>query len=553
MPYQCIYELSSEDYIGYIFRESVFLRQYVEELPDRCITPVNDKWFIASVKLRETQKRTFEDIRYPFLPRIYGLSDMNAVNATGITTVRDIPNLGFFGRNRYIAIIDTGINWKHRAFINEDNTSKIEVYWDQESNMVYTNADINDALAGKENDIPMDANGHGTFMAGIAGGRLDRENNFSGVAPEAGLIVVRLKQANRFLRDFYYIKDSAPAYSEDDIMRAIAFVSDYANEKRYTVSYVLGMGSSLGSHTGMSPLADVLRDEAEVAGRCVTVSVGNEGNERLHFAGNSKEFNPQKVEIRVGDSEKGFVCELWSFAPEVYSAEIVSPSGQIVGRIPARTQTSTVLSFLFENTIVDVYYQLYESLSGQNLMAIRFANPSPGIWTLNVYGRDINTGRYDIWINNREFLSGDTFFLMSNPYETITNPGNNSECISVTAWNNVNNSIYLGAGRGNNAYGGIKPDFAAPGVSVTGPSNIGNDRYVTRSGTSVAAAFYGGFAALIQEYGIEKGKNPFLRTSEIKNITIAGCTRKQGIVYPDRIWGYGTVNLYNSLEILRLE
>lgn len=550
---QCEFEIFSEDYVGYLFREGVFFRQNIEQLPEQCITPINSKWFIAYVKLKSTDRRTFEDIRYQFLPRIYGLSDLSAAGATGVLAVRDIPSLGFFGAGRYIAIIDTGINWRHEAFINENNTSKIEVMWDQKSNSVYYNEDFNRALKENDNTIPSDDIGHGTFMAGIAAGRTKRESNFTGVAPEARLIVVKLRQARQFLRDFLFIREGAYAYSEDDIMRGVAFVSEYANLNRYTVSYVLGMGTNLGAHTGMSPLGDILGDEAEVAGRCVSLAVGNEGNERLHFAGNILNANPQRVEIRVGEGEKGFVCELWSFAPEVYSVEIISPSGQLINRVPVRTQTSTIYSFLFENTTIEVYYQLYESNSGQNLMAIRFSEPAPGIWTLNVYGRDINTGKYNIWINNRDFLSGETFFISSDPYETITNPANNSQCISVTAYNHKNNTAYINAGRGFNGYGAIKPDFAAPGIAVVGPSNIGRDNYVTRSGTSVATAFYGGFAALIQEYGVRRGENPYFRTSEIKNITISGCTRKEGITYPDRIWGYGSINLYNSIERLRLE
>lgn len=60
------------------------------------------------------------------------------------------------------------------------------------------------------------------------------------------------------------------------------------------------MGSNLGSHAGISPLADYLGDEAERPGHCVTLSVGNEGNERLHFAGHISGDEVQSVEIKVG-------------------------------------------------------------------------------------------------------------------------------------------------------------------------------------------------------------------------------------------------------------
>ena len=259
------------------------------------------------------------------------------------------------------------------------------------------------------------------------------------------------------------------------------------------------------------------------------------------------------MEIRVGEGEEGFICELWSFAPEVYSVEIISPTGQIINRLPARTGRSTVLNFAFENTVIDVYYQLYESLSGQNLAALRFVRPAAGIWVLNVYGRDLTSGRYDIWIMNRQFLSGDTYFISSDPYTTVTNPANMYECISVAACNHRDNSIYYRNGRGYNAYDLIKPDFTAPGVNIRVPSALDSDSYVLADGTSIATGYYAGFAALLQEYGIIRGNLPFLRTAEIKNITISGCTRQDGLEYPNREWGYGAVNLYNSLESLRRE
>lgn len=528
---------ASEEYSEYILREGYFARKSLEPFEDLCITKINDKWAVVSIDIRAVSNLTYEYLQYSILPKLYGLSDMAAVNSTGITAVREQPTLGFYGQNTYIAIIDTGINWRHEAFVNEDGTSKIKILWDQASDTVYDNADINEALKGEIEGVPGDEIGHGTFMAGIAAGKINRSQGFSGVAPLAELLIVKLKPAKKFLRDIFFVKDNVPAYSEVDIMRAVAFISDYADKNGITVSYALGIGTSLGSHGGTSPLADYLSDEAEVPGRCVTIATGNEGNERLHFSGHVTDDTPQRVEIRVGENESGFTCELWSFAPEVYTVEIISPSGQIISRLPSRTGRSSVLSFLFENTIVDVYYQLYERYSGQNMVAMRFEKPAAGIWTLNVYGRDLTSGNYDIWIMNREFLDSDTYFITSDPYVTLTNPSNVLGCIAVSAYDHRDNSIFLKNGRGYNSYGFIKPDFAAPGVDILGPDASTVNGYVRRSGSSVAAAYYSGVAALLQEYGMVRGNVEYFRTSEIKNITIAGCVRSQGGVYPNRQWG----------------
>lgn len=546
----CNDTFASEEYTEFILREGYYTRRSLEPFEDYCIVGINDKWAIASFNIRLTQESTFESLGYSFLPKIYGLSDVTAVNSTGVGAVRQQPFLELYGSGTYIAIIDTGINWRHEAFINRDGTSRIAVMWDQQSNIVYDNSMINAALNGN-GSVPGDDIGHGTYMAGIAAGNIDVNAGFTGAAPYAGLIVVRLQPAKRFLRNFYFVRDDVPAYSETDLMRAVAFVSDYAERNGITVSYAIGMGTSLGSHAGISPLADYLGDEAEKPGRCITLAVGNEGNERLHFAGRITGDGPQSVELRVGRNENGFVCELWSMAPEVYTVELVSPSGQVINRLPSRTGISNVFSFLFENTVVEVYYQLFEKSSGQNVVAMRFDNPAEGIWTINVYGRDLTSGRYDIWIDNRDFVSTDTYFIISDPYETVTNPANVQECIAAASYDHRDNSLYLKNGRGYNSNGIIKPDFAAPGVDILVPDATNPSGYVRRSGSSIAAAFTAGVAALLQEYGNKSGNMLYLTTPVIKNILISGCTRKQGITYPNREWGYGTLNLYNSIDNLR--
>ncbi len=554
MIINCSKEYASEDYIELIFREGALSRRGFSGVEEYCIIPVNQKWSLVSVPIKIIPSATFDVINYSAFPMLYGLSDMGAVSAAGVAAVREQPVLGLYGSQTNIAIIDTGINWRHEAFINADNTTRIKILWDQESNTVFTEQDINAALSGKDIYIPGDDIGHGTFMAGIAAGNTNRRENFSGVAPFAGIIVVRLKQAKKYLKDFYSINEVTPAYSETDLMLAVNFVTEYVEQNRITVSLCVGVGSSLGSHAGTSPLCDMLADEAERTGRCITIASGNEGVERLHFKGHiSDEAVPERVEINVGNKEAGFNCELWSDAPEVYTIEIISPTGQIINRVPSRTQTTTRLNFIFENTTIYIYYRQNEARSGKNLVVMRFKNPAAGIWTLNIYGRNIVFGEYDIWMMNREFLTADTYFLRPAPETTITEPGNTMQCITVSAYDSVNKNLYLNNGRGYTSTGVVKPDFCAPGVNLTGPSAFGTNTYEVRSGTSVAAAFYTGMAALIQEFGLVRNTIPYLQTNAIKNITISGCTRTDGIDYPSPLWGYGTVNIYNSIENLRNE
>lgn len=550
MPKLCNRQNNTEEYIDLIYREGFLSRKNLEVMEEYCIVPINEKWGLVSVPVKNIPEATLEVIGYSSLPAIYGLSDLGAINSTGIATIRVQPVLGLYGSGVYIVIIDTGINWRHKAFVNADGSSRIEVIYDQETGRVYTSQEITAALRGN-GDIPGDEIGHGTFLAGTAGGNINEDENFSGVAPFARFIVVKLRPAGAFLREFYSVKEGAVAYSEADIMEAVAFVENYGEKNGLVLSYCIGVGSNLGSHQGTSPLCDFLEDVAEKPGRCVTVASGNEGIERLHFSGKiSDEAVPERVEINVGENESGFTCELWSDAPEVYTIEIVSPTGQIINRLPARNESSTRLRFVFEETTIFVYYRQFENRSGKNLVVIRFKNPTSGIWSLKVYGRNITTGRYNIWLMNREFLEEETNFLKPDPFITICEPGNTSALITPAAYDYINKNIYIRNGRGFTASGLVKPDFAVPGVNMIGPQNFGVDGYEIRSGSSIAAAFMCGIGALIEEYGIIRNRIPYLRTSDVKNIIIAGCVRQDGIVYPSPIWGYGTVNVYNSIEVM---
>lgn len=537
MDLECKNEHNSEEFVEFIFREGKLARKIISSVGNFCISSINSKWAVLSASMQEASAILSRGTAYAEIPGIYGLSDLSAENASGILAVREQPVLGLKGQGTYIAVIDTGIRWRHEAFINENNTTKIEILWDQESGKIFTSDDINAALRGANIDIPGDEIGHGTFLAGIAAGKSNDKEGFSGVAPYARLIVVKLRQAKNFLRNFYFVKEGAPAYSEVDLMTAVRFVADYVNNKEIPVSLCMGVGTSLGSHSGASPLASMLADEAGKIGTCVTLASGNEGNERLHFHGVVTESQPRRVELKVGENENGIVGAIWSYAPEVYSIEIISPSGQLVRKIPSSSESVSKIDFIFEGTTVYVYYRQYEGLAGSNIIVLRFDKPAAGIWDINVYGRDLINGEFDMWLINREFLAEDTYLIESDPNTTITDPANEVQCIGVSAYNHKDMSIYLKNGRGYNWYNAIKPDFAAPGVQIIGPSSLSNNNYTTRSGTSVAAAFYAGMAALIQEYGIIRGNIPTMRTAEIKNITISGCIRKTGITYPNREWG----------------
>ena len=60
------------------------------------------------------------------------------------------------------------------------------------------------------------------------------------------------------------------------------------------------------------------------------------------------------MEINVERRGKGFVLEIWAKSLDVLSVSIISPTGEIIPRIPARIGSSTQYSFLLENSRIYV-------------------------------------------------------------------------------------------------------------------------------------------------------------------------------------------------------
>ncbi len=137
---------------------------------------------------------------------------------------------------------------------------------------------------------------------------------------------------------------------------------------------------------------------------------------------------------------------------------------------------------------------------------------------------------------------------MPDPYTTITAPGNSPYVITAGAYDAYSKSIYLNSGRGYTRNQQVKPDLCAPGVKVSGPGI--RDSYVQRDGTSVAAALTAGSCALLMEWGQKLPFSRYLSTYEMKNLLIRGAIRNPDLFYPNREWGYGTLDIYQVFRAI---
>ena len=548
-----------------------------------CMDYVNDEYNIIYTPLDTVTPISLARYSYYTVPGLFSLLDSSSMEASGILTTFAAPALGNRGRGTLIGIVDTGIDYTNPLFRYQDGSTRIAGLWDQSIpaggdtippgvpayyelsgasyGTEFTREQINQALAS---DSPLDlvpstdTNGHGTFLAGIAAGGSLPEQDFTGAAPECELIVVKLKQAKRYLREFYLVSQDADAYQENDIMMGIKYLRVTAFRLGRPLIILIALGSNLGSHEGTSPLSSVVQDASRFLGRAAVIAAGNEtGRSHHHFGTIPSGQEWDDVEIRVGpeESARGFSLELWASTADTYSVGFVSPSGEIISRIPIIARNETSIPFLLEPTVITVNYQLIESGAGKQLIFMRFRNPVAGIWKVRVYNTQYFTGEFHMWLPSEGLVSDETVFLRPTPDTTITLPGNTAAPITVGAYNHLNNSIYIHSSRGFTPSGIVKPELAAPGVNVMGPSvgrrAGGSVPMTTRSGTSVAAAHVAGAVASLYGWGIVESNQITMSQASVKSYLIRGARRNPALRYPNEEWGYGALDLYETFLRIR--
>lgn len=582
MP-DCSSLIVSEETGDYIIEYNSLYFEQIQRQDGVCISCINDTWCILYTNYPGSRNINIQQGYYS-VPKLYGLMDTTSFDASGITATLNQPLLNVRGQGVLIGFLDTGIDYLREDFKASGGRTRIAAVWDQtiqsvnyeedtgeaagteqydreqaqgmvQYGTVYTREDINAALAAeREGQNPYDIvpsrdeNGHGTFLAGVAAA--SETADYIGAAPEAEILMVKLKPAKKYLRDFYLLPEQVEAYSETDMMMGVRFLQQYAIREKKPLVICVGLGTASGSRTGALPFADLLNTLARQVNTVVVTCTGNEANNRTHTSGLAvSDTEPSEIEITVGADERGFVMEIWAESLDILSVAITSPSGERISRIPARIDTGGVYNFLLERSQVAVDYRVVESASGYEVIFMRFINPAQGIWKIHVYSLTNIVGRYNAWLPLKQFLSGDTYFLNSNPSTTLTEPGAAERVISVGAYNHITDASYVASGRGYTATGLIKPDFVAPGVDVYGVRAGGG--YTTRTGTSVAAAHAAGAAALLLTWGVTDGNLPYMGTNEVKSVLIRGAKRENNTVYPNNIYGYGKMDVIEAFYKLR--
>lgn len=497
----------------------------------------------------------YSEIEFIEPPKILTLSAREDINRSCITNVQSSNVFGLSGEGVLIAILDSGINYTHPDFINEDGTSRILYIWDQTvpgnppegfaEGSEYTNSQINNAL---QNDDPyktvpeFDSIGHGTAVAGIAAGNGRSSNGQNiGVAPKASLIIVKLGE------------NSYPSFAlTTQLMRAIKYVIDKAKLLNMPLAINISYGTNDGPHNGQSIFETYIDDMAELWKTSIIVAAGNEGGAGHHYEGMISSGDMQDIKFFYSGKYPSFYITMWKNFADTLTVELILPNGKSTGEVIAYNLGGI---YKIEDVSIAINYgqpKFYTTFQ-EIFFQIDNASPLPltGIFTIRIRAGEIIDGVYNIYLPTVEEVSYETAFTFPNENVTITIPATAQNVISVGGYDSLRNSIANFSGRGdtiNIVYS--KPDIVAPAVNILSTSNNGG--YSTFSGTSMAAPFVTGSAALMMEWGIIQNNDPFLYGERIKAYLKSGARRISGISFPNNRWGYGALCLLNTMSKLKI-
>lgn len=474
-----------------------------------------------------------------------------------IDIVQDMP-LSLRGKGTLIGIVDGGIDYENAEFRNEDGTTRIVSLWDQSVNgrppagylagTEYTREQIDAALATEDKEVrrqmvkTSDVSGHGTAVAGIAAGngRGSEGRRFRGAAPEAELIIVKMGAPR---------EGGFPRTTE--LMRGVDYIVRKAVELRRPVAINISFGNTYGSHDGTSLVERFLNDIADMWKNVICIGSGNEGASAGHVSGKVRRQISETVELAVQQREPALSIQIWKSYVDEMGVSVISPSGRQAGPF---YEFLGAQRYILGDTELLIYYgepkpysvkqEIYLSLlPGKQYI-------ESGVWKIVLTPGRIVDGEYQMWLPTQTSLNMGTAFLQPNSMSTLTIPSTASLAVTVAAYDARTFSYADFSGRGPaGMYEGenvLKPDIAAPGVRVTAPVPGGG--YQSFSGTSFAAPFVTGSAALLMEWGIVRGNDPYLYGEKVKAYLRKGAKQLAGYErWPNALLGYGALCVRDSL------
>ena len=209
----------------------------------------------AVVTLPESEIKAYsarEQIEFIEKPKRLYFETFQAREASCILPVQAGSN-GLTGKGILVGVVDSGVDFFHPDFRNEDGSSRILRLWDQSINgnppegytrgTEYTKEEIDEAFVLGETEgrrlVPSrDVSGHGTAVLGIAAGNgTVSEGVNRGVAYESEILVVKMGNAGT---------NSFPRTTE--LMEGIDYLVRQAAALGKPIAINISFGNNYGSH-----------------------------------------------------------------------------------------------------------------------------------------------------------------------------------------------------------------------------------------------------------------------------------------------------------------
>ncbi len=498
-------------------------------------------------------------VEYIEMPKPLHYSVYNAKLTSCIPPVQRNP-WNLTGRGVLVAIVDSGIDILHPDFRNEDGSTRLVGLWDQTSSVGYppdgyrggvyfTREQLDDFIAMEESPS-IDLSGHGTHVMGIAAGngRASRGEQ-RGIAYEADLLAVKLRGG------------SGEGESQTAaMMMGIDFCVRTAIERRQPVALNLSYGNSYGSHDGTSLLETYLDTVAAIGRTTICIGSGNEGNKARHSSLQLKNGEDYLIEFIVSPGEFDFGIQLWKNFSDRFQVRLESPDGSsviltenMIGGHQYVIDGTEILVYMGQPSPYSVSQEIYMEFIPYGVETM----VRSGIWRIILSPVEIVEGGVNLWLPSGNRINSETEFLIPSSETTLTIPSTAFRPITVGAYNSNSGSFAAFSGQGTSCGSGgsckplvfdlvNKPDLVAPGVGIISCAPGGG--YTARTGTSMACPFVTGSAALLMQYGVINGQDPYLYGEKIKAFLERGARPLSAFSqYPNASTGWGKLCLRDSL------
>lgn len=541
------YSKGSSLYIGYdplddswmlIIRYTGDIGGLIGNVINKCIYLLGGYAIINIYTSNISELMVKPEILYIDKPHFYSYGEQKTGYSQYVSCLTDSfrSQYGLTGEGVCIGVIDSGLNINNPEFYDEDGL-RIVSYWNQ--NEPYTSKHPNMYMTGRIYDRRELETDSGEFRTGEG---LSHGNEVTSVA--AGTNIGAANGA-----DIIMVEQSASDGIPDtiSIMMGIDYLVRYSIDTQTPLVINLSYGSNFGAHDGTAMLELFIDTLSQMAKVSVVTGTGNDGYRQLHTSGLLGNVSFANLDIAVSAGAGSFGLQIWKSYTDNFDVLVYNPAFNIVTYL---TEGQTASGTTGAATNVYGIYQSPSPYNSRQLVYIFFQSDTfveEGVWRIRIVPKSIVNGEYNAYLPSDNFVTGRVAFELSSANGSLTIPATSKSVISVAAYNQNDDSLTGFSGRGYTADNLIKPDMAAPGVGVLAETFDGN--YVRCDGTSISAAFVSGCAALLMEWGIVRGNDPFMYGEKLKARLIRGARTIDSLkTYPNRYVGWGAVCIENSIR-----